>query len=178
MKMNSGPSQCAAALGKSRMNVQCCIGENFIRAAAADSNQEVLSQVNDGIVDTTTFPASEDPDIVSLGNDDQGGLVPFLSVDQYPNAFLTQGDGSEIISLLPSDGLLSDPGTVAFSLPEGIGSDGSLFGDLVGSGSTAFMPESDLGVFSSGGDQGAGDIAILPEDRQSPGNGKFEEFWA
>lgn len=91
MKMISGLSQCAAALGKSRLNVQCCMREEYIRAAAANNHQEAPSQVNDETIDTATFPASNDLNFVSLGNDDQGELIPIFISRPIPKCIANAG---------------------------------------------------------------------------------------
>jgi hypothetical protein len=174
--MISGRSQCPSISGR---DLQCCISEKYIRAAAVeDSNLQALGPVSEEV----SLPLLDNPNLVGFENGGQGDLIPFPSAEQDPKDLMTGGDKFESIALLPSDGLLDDSGNVAFSLPEGVNSDGSTSGAIEYPENIATLSAPGLSVFSPGSEEevetGTGAISFLPpQDGQPNAGGDFEQFW-
>lgn len=172
--MISGPSQCPIVNGR---DLRCCIAAKYIRSAAVEgSNLQALGPIGEEI----SLPPLENPNLVSLGSGDQGEFIPYPFVEQDPNSPTTGSDGSESSALLPSDGLLNDPGNVPFSLPEGVNSNGFTPGSGI---EYPTLPGPEPGIFSPGPEEGeagtgTGAISFLPPpDSQTNAGGDFKQFW-
>lgn len=140
--MNRGPNQCE--LGFNRVSPHCCIGSQYIRAGLEDGSQYALAPADDQTENAASLPTTNGLNLFDLDN--QGGLSAFNPPAQDSNLFATNDAGFDTFSLLPSNGLLGDSGSISFSLPQGANSDTSISDNFDTTDNTAFWPGSDSGI--------------------------------